>query len=225
MNMGGHSVSAPTLSRFSTLHLVLPFFILLIICWHILLLHNTGSSNTTSENITNKIAFFPDYVLKDLFLFICVLIPFFTIVFLYPTLLMHPDHFIKANPMVTSKHIVPEWYFLPFYAILRAVPDKNWGIILMFCSIIFIVILPKLDIWSQTQAPQCKTMYSIFFYLFITSFILLGYCGMKPVIEPYIFATQILTAAYFLLFVITFLVIPAIEVFLMKRNNKRIKKK
>lgn len=144
---GGYSVGNPTLMRFFVIHYLLPFIILAFVMIHLILLHNPGSSNPLSFDKKNeKITFFPYFYFKDFFALLILLICLIFIVCYMPNLFNHADNYIKANPMSTPKHIVPEWYFLPFYAILRAISNKSIGIILFAISLIIFFLLPLLNI-------------------------------------------------------------------------------
>lgn len=146
---GGYSVGNPTLMRFFVIHYLLPFIILALVMIHLLLLHIPGSSNPLNFDKKNeKITFFPYFYIKDFFSLILLLIFFIYIISYMPNLFNHADNYIKANPMSTPKHIVPEWYFLPFYAILRAISDKSIGIILFVISLAIFFVLPFLNYYS-----------------------------------------------------------------------------
>jgi quinol-cytochrome oxidoreductase complex cytochrome b subunit len=146
---GGYSVGNPTLMRFFVIHYLLPFIILALVMIHLLLLHVPGSSNPLNFDKKNeKITFFPYFYIKDFFSLILLLIFFIYIISYMPNLFNHADNYIKANPMSTPKHIVPEWYFLPFYAILRAISDKSIGIILFIISLAIFFVLPLLNYYT-----------------------------------------------------------------------------
>jgi quinol-cytochrome oxidoreductase complex cytochrome b subunit len=143
---GGYSVGNPTLMRFFVIHYLLPFIILAFVMIHLILLHIPGSSNPLNFDKKNeKIKFFPSFYFKDFFSLILLLIFFIYIVCYMPNLFNHADNYIKANPMSTPSHIVPEWYFLPFYAVLRAISDKSIGIILFGISLGIFFLLPILN--------------------------------------------------------------------------------
>ena len=162
---GGFSVDNPTLNRFFSLHFFLPFAIAGISLLHLILLHQTGSNNPLGIKLKNKntyIGFYPYFYVKDLFGVLILLLVFFIFVFFYPNLLGHPDNYIKANALVTPAHIVPEWYFLPFYAILRSIPHKLLGVIAMFSSLLILLLLPYINtskIRSTTFRPIFKQFY------------------------------------------------------------------
>jgi len=146
---GGYSVGNPTLNRFYSLHYLFPFLIFGLVILHIWALHVPGNNNPVGIDVkknNNETVFFHPYiVMKDLFALLVFLIIFFVFVFFAPNVLGHPDNYIVANPLVTPSHIVPEWYLLPFYAILRAIPSKLGGVIFMFASIFILMLLPWLD--------------------------------------------------------------------------------
>lgn len=196
---GGFSVGNPTLNRFYALHYLLPFVILGLVVLHVWALHMFGSNNPTGVEVKTKkdtIPFHPYYTIKDL-LGICVFaIVFFFFVFYEPNYLGHPDNYKPANPMVTPAHIVPEWYFLPFYAILRAIPNKLMGVIAMFGSIISLFFLPYLD-RSKVKSGNYRPKFQIFYWLFIANFVLLGWLGGQVAEEPYITFSRLATLYYF----------------------------
>jgi ubiquinol-cytochrome c reductase cytochrome b subunit len=144
--LGSFSVDVPTLNRFFALHYLFPFVLTALILIHLLLLHEYKSSDPLGIINLNvdRIPLSPYFLIKDLLGFVLFFIIFIGLIFFYPNLLGHPDNYILANPMVTPAHIVPEWYFLPFYAVLRSIPDKLQGVILMLLSIIILAIFPFL---------------------------------------------------------------------------------
>ena len=202
---GGFSVDNPTLNRFFALHYLLPFIIVGIVVIHIIALHVPGSSNPSGvEPKTSKdtIPFHPYYTIKDIFGYGVFLIIFFYFVFYKPNALGHPDNYIPADPLVTPAHIVPEWYFLPFYAILRAVPDKLGGVIAMFGSIIILFLLPWLD-KAKTKSGYYRPIFKWVYMAFIINAFALGYLGAQPAEGIYVIASRLCTLfyfAYFLLF-------------------------
>ena len=197
---GGFSVDNPTLNRFFALHFLLPFVIVGLVLIHIVALHKHGSNNPTGLDIkSNKdtVPFHPYYTVKDFFGFGVFFLVFFGFVFFDPNSLGHPDNYIPANPLVTPAHIVPEWYFLPFYAILRSIPNKLGGVIAMFGAIAILFVLPWLD-GSRVRSGNYRQFFRIFTILFIINFTILGYIGGKPAEEPYITIGQFCTIWYFL---------------------------
>jgi quinol-cytochrome oxidoreductase complex cytochrome b subunit len=171
---GAFSVDVPTLGRFFSLHYLLPFVLIGLVAVHLILLHDSKSSDGLGLNVLSidRVPFGVYYLVKDIYGFIFYAILFSILVFFYPNLLGHSDNYIEANPMVTPAHIVPEWYFLPFYAILRAIPDKLYGVILMIFSIVFIALFPFfLHIAKRTNfVPQSDF---IEFYFVVLLFVLL----------------------------------------------------
>lgn len=206
---GGFAVGDPTLNRFFVLHYLLPFIIVAIVILHIIALHVHGSNNPTGVEVKSKndtIPFHPYYTIKDFVGFGVFFILFAYFVFYQPNYLGHPDNYIPANPMVTPEHIVPEWYFLPFYAILRAIPDKLGGVTAMFSAIIVLFFLPWLD-GCKVRSGAYRPKFKIFFWVFIIDVILLGYIGGNPPEGIYITLGQIATLYYFLHF---FVIIPVL---------------
>lgn len=206
---GGFAVGDPTLNRFFVLHYLLPFIIVAIVILHIIALHVHGSNNPTGVEVKSKndtIPFHPYYTIKDFVGFGVFFILFAYFVFYQPNYLGHPDNYIPANPMVTPEHIVPEWYFLPFYAILRAIPDKLGGVTAMFSAIIVLFFLPWLD-GCKVRSGAYRPKFKIFFWVFIIDVILLGYIGGNPPEGIYITLGQIATFYYFLHF---FVIIPVL---------------
>lgn len=196
---GGFAVDNPTLNRFFSLHYLLPFVIVGIVILHIWALHTNGSNNPTGLDLKDKqdsIPFHPYYTVKDLYGLAIFLIFFSAFLFYAPNYLGHPDNYIPANPLVTPAHIVPEWYFLPFYAILRAVPDKLGGVMLMFGAIAVLFALPWLD-KSRIRSARFRPIYKQLFWVFVADCILLTYIGGKPAEGAYIIWGRIATIYYF----------------------------
>lgn len=208
---GGFSVDNPTLNRFFSLHYLLPFVIVGLVIIHIWALHMHGSNNPTGVKLKKEdmIPFHPYYTVKDFFGFGVYFLIFAYFIFYQPNLLGHPDNYIPANPMVTPTHIVPEWYFLPFYAILRAVPSKLGGVALMFGSIFVLFFLPWLD-RSKVRSANFRPMYKIAFWLFVINCLILGYVGGKPAEEPYLTVSRLAACYYFFHF---FIILPFIARF------------
>lgn len=193
--LGGFSVDNATLNRFFALHFLLPFVIFGLVVVHVVALHVHGSSNPTGVDVKKKkdtIPFHPYYTIKDFFGFGIFFIIFFAFVFFAPNYLGHPDNYTPADPLVTPPHIVPEWYFLPFYAILRVVPDigipftdivlmksKLAGVLAMFGSIIILFFLPWLD-KHPVRSGRYRPIFRIAFVLFVINGLFLGYIGGKP---------------------------------------------
>nr|WRY72433.1 cytochrome b [Farynala starica] len=199
---GGFAVDNATLSRFFSLHFLLPFIILAMTVIHIFFLHATGSNNPTGINSNmDKIPFHPYFSIKDLMGVMLILTALLTLNFCSPYMLSDPDNFINANPMVTPIHIQPEWYFLFAYAILRSIPNKLGGVMALFLSILILMILPfsmKMKFKSIAFYPISQYMY----WLFIVVVILLTWIGARPVEHPFTFTGVILTVIYFLYFIL-----------------------
>jgi ubiquinol-cytochrome c reductase cytochrome b subunit len=205
---GGFSVDNPTLNRFFSLHYLLPFVIVGVVFLHIWALHVAGNNNPVGVNVKSNqdtLPFHPYYTIKDLFAVVCFFIFFFIFVFYMPMFFNHPDNYIEANPLVTPAHIVPEWYFLPFYAILRAVPSKLGGVLLMFGAIAVMFILPWLDT-SKVRSMTFRPIARQFFWLFVITCIALGYLGAMPAEGLYVVFSRIFTALYFGYFVALFVI-------------------
>ena len=201
---GGFSVDNPTLSRFFVLHYLMPFLIVGVVVLHIVALHQFGSNNPLGVDVKSEgdtIPFHPYYTVKDYFGLGVFLIVFFGLVFFAPNFLGHPDNYIPADPLVTPPHIVPEWYFLPFYAILRAVPDKLLGVLMMFAAVSVLFILPWLDT-HKVRSARFRPYYKQFFWLFFLNCIVLGWVGSMPAEGIYVLISRISTAYYFAFFLI-----------------------
>jgi ubiquinol-cytochrome c reductase cytochrome b/c1 subunit len=201
---GGFSVDNPTLNRFFSLHYLLPFVIFAIVIIHIIALHIHGSSNPTGVEIKSDedtIPFHPYYTVKDFVGFGFFFILFFYFVFFAPNYLGHPDNYTPANPMVTPAHIVPEWYFLPFYAILRAIPDKLGGVVMMIGSIMILFALPWLD-KSPVRSGRYRPLFKPAYWLFVLNVVFLGYLGGKPAEGTYVLMARAATLYYFAYFLV-----------------------
>ncbi len=204
---GDYAVGQPLLQRFFSLHYVLPFAIAFVVVLHVWALHVVGQNNPDGIDVkTDKdtVAFTPYALMKDSFGLACFLILFAWFVFYTPNYLGHPDNYIPANPLQTPPHIVPEWYFLPYYAILRAIPNKLLGVVALFGSIAVLFIVPWLDT-SKVRSARYRPLYRWFFWLLVVCVIGLGYLGSKPPEGIYVLAVRILTIYYFAHF---FVVLP-----------------
>ena len=212
---GGFSVNNATLNRFFSLHFVLPFLLAALAVAHMITLHQHGSSNPlgVSSN-ADKIPMHPYYLFKDLvtiFLFFLVLSLF---VFYMPNALGHSDNYIPANPMQTPPSIVPEWYLLPYYAILRSIPNKLLGVVGMLASLLILLAMPLLDT-SRVRGSQFRPLMRFAFWVFVTDFFLLMYLGSQHAEEPYITIGAIATFIYFAWFIVIVPVVGIIENTLM----------
>ncbi|MDX5362471.1 MAG: cytochrome b N-terminal domain-containing protein [Alphaproteobacteria bacterium] len=202
---GGFNVDNPTLNRFFSLHYLLPFAIAGVVVLHIWALHVPGNNNPLGIDVKDPkqdaVPFHPYYTVKDAFALVVFVIVFAFFVFYMPNYMGHPDNYVEANPLVTPAHIVPEWYFLPFYAILRAVPDKLGGVLLMFGAIAVLFIVPWLDT-SKVRSATFRPIYKQFFWLLVIDCIVLGYVGSRPAEGVWIIIGRIATAYYFLHFLV-----------------------
>lgn len=201
---GGFSVDNPTLNRFFSLHYLLPFVIVGLVLLHIVALHVHGSNNPKGIDVKpgkDTIPFHPYYTIKDFVGFGVYFLIFAFFIFYEPNYLGHPDNYIPADPLLTPAHIVPEWYFLPFYAILRAVPSKLGGVLLMLASILILFFLPWLD-RSPVRSSSYRPWNKIAIMIFVVDCLILGYVGGKPAEEPYLTISRIAASYYFFHFLI-----------------------
>ena len=210
---GGYSVGDPTLNRLFSLHYLFPFIIAALVGLHIWALHVVGSNNPTGVDVKTEkdtLSFFPFYVIKDGFAVVLFMLLFSWFVFYAPNYLGHSDNFIEANPLQTPPHIVPEWYFLPFYAILRAIPDKLLGVIAMVAAIVVLFVIPWLDT-SKIRSVSNRPLFKPFFWLFVVTCLALGYLGSKNPEGYYLISSQLFTAYYFIFFLVIMPVVGLIE--------------
>ena len=208
---GGFTVGNATLNRFFSLHFFLPFALAGLSIIHLALLHKDGSNNPLGvDSHVDKISFYPYFFVKDLFAFFCFLFFLCVFIFYFPNLLGHPDNYIPADPMQTPPHIVPEWYFLPYYAILRSIPDKLGGVLAMFSSLIVLFLIPFTNT-SEIKSTNFRPLFKIFYWLTVTNFLLLGWIGQKPVTDVYIIVGQLATAYYFLFFLFLIPILGIVE--------------
>ncbi|WP_026317533.1 cytochrome b [Ahrensia kielensis] len=218
--LGGFAVDNPTLNRFFSLHYLLPFMIAGVVVLHVWALHVTGQTNPTGVEIKSKtdtVPFTPFATIKDAFALIVFFLFFAYFVFYMPNFLGHADNYIEANPLVTPSHIVPEWYFLPFYAILRAITfdigpltSKLLGVLAMFGSIAVLFVMPWLDT-SKVRSAVYRPWYKVFFWLFVVNAIFLGWLGAKPAEGVYTFLAQLSTLYYFGFFIVILPLLGLIE--------------
>jgi quinol-cytochrome oxidoreductase complex cytochrome b subunit len=228
---GGFSVDNATLNRFFSLHYLLPFLIAGLVILHVWALHVPGNNNPTGVDVKNvkqdTVPFHPYYTVKDAFAIVLFLMLFALFVFYMPLMLGHADNSIPADPLVTPSHIVPEWYLLPFYGILRAIPDKLGGVIAMFGSLLVLFALPWLDT-SRVRSLRYRPLAQQFFVIFFITCVLLGLCGAKlpndPVIpgldspmmldeklNSYLWLSRVLTLYYFAYFLVILPVLGLVE--------------
>nr|QHD26784.1 cytochrome b [Podosphaera xanthii] len=200
---GGFSVNNATLNRFFALHFVLPFVLAALVLMHLIAIHETaGASNPLGvPGYYDRIPFAPYYLFKDLITIFIFIFGLSIFVFFMPNVLGDSDNYIMANPMQTPPAIVPEWYLLPFYAILRSIPNKLLGVIAMFGAILIITVLPKTDL-GYTKGLQFRLITKFVFFFFVTDFLILMVLGAKHVETPYIELGQIATIIYFLTFLV-----------------------
>ena len=219
--LGGFAPDNATLNRFFSLHYLLPFVIAGAVILHIWALHIPGSSNPTGVEVRKEsvtVPFHPYYTAKDGFGLAIFLLIYCAFVFFMPNALGHPDNYIPANPLATPAEIVPEWYFWPYYAILRSftfaiwfIPAKLMGVLAMFSAILVWFFLPWLDT-SPVRSARYRPAFKWFFWALVVDVLVLGYCGGSPAEEPYLMISQIATAYYFLHF---FVILPILA--LMER--------
>ncbi len=225
--LGGFAVDNPTLNRFYSLHYLLPFMIVGVVILHVWALHVTGQTNPTGVEVKSEqdtVAFTPYATMKDMLAMGVFLLVFCYFLFYLPNFLGHPDNYIEAKPLVTPAHIVPEWYFLPFYAILRAITfnisipftdivlinSKLGGVIAMFGSLLIFFVVPWLDT-SKIRSAAYRPLFKQFFWIFVAVCIGLGWLGAKPAEGIYTIMSQILTFWYFFHFIIILPVLGLIE--------------
>src|SRR5579862_3980119 len=203
---GGFTVGDPTLHRFYALHYLLPFIIVAVVMLHLIALHRFGSNNPLGIDMKgpqDSIPFHPYYTIKDLFGLAVFLVFYAALVCFAPNLFGEPDNYIPANPLSTPSEIVPEWYFLPYYAILRSIPNKLAGVIAMFGAIALLAVVPWLD-RSPVRSARFRPIYQQFFWLLLADCFLLGYCGAHPPSGWYVVAARLATAYYYLHFLVVF---------------------
>jgi ubiquinol-cytochrome c reductase cytochrome b subunit len=217
--LGSFAPDEPTLNRFFSLHYLLPFVIAGVIILHIWALHIPGSGNPTGVDVKtpqDTIPFHPYYTAKDGFGLGVFLLLFALVTFFAPNYLGHADNYIPANRLATPAEIVPEWYFWPFYAILRAftvdfiLPAKLWGVLAMFSSILLLFFLPWID-KSPVRSGNYRPKFKMFFVILIIDVLILGFCGGAPAEEPYVMISQIAAAYYFAHFLIILPILSAVE--------------
>ena len=197
---GGFSVDNATLNRFFSFHYLLPFLIVGVVLAHLAVLHQNGSNNPLGVySGIDKIPFYPYFIIKDLFSWVVAFVFYFGFVFFAPNYLGHTDNYIEANAMVTPAHIVPEWYFLPFYAILRSIPHKLGGVIAMFAALVVLFLLPYLNT-SEIRSSSFRPIHKQFFWLLVLDYFVLGWIGGCAPETPYLEIGQLATLFYFLYF-------------------------
>ena len=219
---GGFSVNNATLNRFFALHFLLPFVLAALVIMHLIAMHDTVGSNNPLGISGNydRLPFAPYFIFKDLvtiFIFFIVLSVF---VFFMPNALGDSENYVMANPMQTPPAIVPEWYLLPFYAILRSIPNKLLGVIAMFAAILALMVMPITDL-SKLRGVQFRPLSKVAFYIFVANFLVLMQIGAKHVETPFIEFGQISTVLYFAHFFVIVPVISLIENSLVELSTKK----
>jgi ubiquinol-cytochrome c reductase cytochrome b/c1 subunit len=210
---GGYAVGNPTLNRFFSLHYLLPFVIAGVVVLHVWALHVAGQNNPAGVDIKTEkdsVPFTPHATIKDLFGASCFLLFYSWFIFYMPNYLGDAENYVPANPGVTPAHIVPEWYYLPFYAILRSIPDKLTGVVAMFGAILILAFLPWLDS-AKTRSSKYRPLAKQFFWIFVAVCIGLGYLGAQPPEGIYVIVGRILTVMYFAYFLIVLPLLARIE--------------
>ena len=206
---GGFSVSNATLNRFFSLHYLLPFLLAALVVAHLIALHEHGSNNPNGvTSSADRYAFHPYFIFKDLVTIFAFFLALSVIIFFYPNLLGHSDNYIPADPMVTPPSIVPEWYLLPFYAILRSIPNKLVGVVAMFGSLLILLILPLTDL-SRIRGSQFRPLMKLAHWFFVVNFFILLWIGACHPETPYLEIGQVSTAFYFIWFIV---IVPAIGI-------------
>lgn len=214
---GGFSVDNATLNRFFSRHFTLPFIIAALALVHLVLLHaeGVGSGNPLGVEAVDRMPFYPYFYVKDLRGFLALMAVFSTFVFFAPNALGHPDNYIPANPMVTPPHIVPEQYFLIFYAILRSIPHKRLGVVAMRGALLRLIALPYINT-SEVRSTTFRPLFKQFYQLFVVDCVILGQIGQKVVEYPYIQIGQVGTFYYFAFLLVLIPVVGRVESFLMR---------
>lgn len=208
---GGFSVNNATLNRFFSLHFVLPFILTALAISHLIALHTHGSGNPLGVGSnTDRLPIHPYFIFKDLVTIIGAIIAIALLVLYAPNFLGHSDNYIPANPMQTPSSIVPEWYLLPYYAILRSIPNKLIGVIGILGSILILLAMPVLDI-GRVRGSQFRPLMRIAFWIFVADFFLLMYIGSQHPEEPFVTIGGIATALYFAWFLILVPLVGIIE--------------
>jgi ubiquinol-cytochrome c reductase cytochrome b subunit len=216
------SVNNATLNRFFSLHYILPFLLAALVVAHLIALHIHGSNNPNGVNSNNdRYAFHPYFIFKDLVTIFAFFLLLSIVVFYYPNSMGHSDNYIPANPMVTPASIVPEWYLLPFYAILRSIPNKLLGVLAMFGSLLILLILPLTDL-SRTRSNQFRPAMKFAFWFFVVDFMILFWIGSQHPDSPFLEIGQFATAFYFSWFLI---IVPSIGLLENTAFDIAIKKK
>lgn len=223
---GGFSVNNATLNRFFALHFVLPFVLAALVIMHLISLHDSaGSGNPLGVSANyDRLPFAPYFVFKDLITIFLFVIALSLFVFFMPNVLGDSENYVMANPMQTPPAIVPEWYLLPFYAILRSIPNKLLGVIAMFSAILALLVMPFSDL-SRSRGLQFRPLSKIAFFVFVANFLILMQLGAKHVESPFIEFGQISTVLYFSHFLIIVPLISLLENSLVDLHVNRLTNK
>nr|YP_009490448.1 cytochrome b [Gracilaria textorii]AWH62606.1 cytochrome b [Gracilaria textorii] len=212
---GGFSVDNATLNRFFSLHYLLPFIIAASSLIHLAILHQDGSGNPLGiDSNVDKVSMFPYFIYKDLLGLLVFILFFSFFIYFSPNILGHSDNYIEANPMVTPAHIVPEWYFLPFYAILRSIPHKLGGVVAMISAILVLALLPWIHSTS-VRSSRFRPVYRFLYWTMLGCCLILGWIGGMPVEEPFVLIGQIASIYYFIYFLCILPALGKIEKFLL----------
>nr|ASN65650.1 cytochrome b [Ectopistes migratorius] len=208
---GGFSVDNPTLTRFFTLHFLLPFMIAGLTIIHLTFLHESGSNNPLGiSSNCDKIPFHPYFSLKDILGFMLMFLPLMTLALFSPNLLGDPENFTPANPLVTPPHIKPEWYFLFAYAILRSIPNKLGGVLALAASVLILFLTPFLH-KSKQRTMIFRPLSQLLFWILVTNLLILTWVGSQPVEHPFIIIGQLASLTYFIILLVLFPAIGALE--------------
>ena len=219
---GGYTINNPTLQRFFSIHFVLPFVIAGLTLVHLALLHKEGSNSPLgSDTGIDDITFYPYYVSKDAFAFSSFLVFFAIFVFYFPNVLNYPDNYIPADSLETPAHVTPEWYFLPFYGILRSIPVKTGGILTMLGAILVLFIVPYINT-SDIRNTTYRPIFKFCFWFFIADFVILTWIGQKPITDYFMLVGQIATFYYFVFFLILIPLIGILESVLVHYKSNSI---
>lgn len=219
---GGFTVNNATLNRFFSIHFFLPFVIAGLTIIHLALLHKDGSNNPLGvDSGIDKISFYPYFFVKDLYAFFMFVFMFALFVYFFPNTLGHPDNYIPADPMHTPAHIVPEWYFLPFYAILRSIPDKVGGVVAMGSALLVLFTIPFTST-STIRSTHYRPIFKFCYWLLVSDFIVLTWVGQKPIKNTYVLIGQVATFYYFFFFIVLIPIVGFIEAKLLDHKQKNI---
>jgi quinol-cytochrome oxidoreductase complex cytochrome b subunit len=215
---GGFSVDNATLNRFYSFHYLLPFLITGAVLVHLVALHQHGSNNPLGVgSSTDKVSFYPYFWVKDILGWVLFAIALSAFVYFAPNYLGHTDNYIEANPMVTPAHIVPEWYFLPYYAILRSIPHKLGGVVAMFGALLVLFLLPLLHT-SEVRSSLFRPLYRKIYWLFIFDWLVLGWIGGNQAEPPYLEIGQVATGFYFAWVLILLPLVGWLETYLQRSS-------